>query len=557
MADSTSKANTSDSESTSEEYKQAVKHSHQPYLHLAKESITALDAANFPVGVVRSTADLTEFISPHQSGYIAEDDGFKLVTFTPDDPGNPKNWSTGYKWYCTMLVALLCFAVAFGSAVVTGDIGGVAEDFNVSTEVVILTVTLFVIGFGIGPMFFAPASELWGRQVIYISTLGVAIAFIIPCAVAKNIGTLLVARFIDGIAFSAPMTLVGGTLADMWKNEERGTAMAAFSAAPFLGPCVGPIVGGFIGDHTSWRWIYYTFLIFTGVLYVVICTTIPETYGPTILKRRAANLRRETGDNSYITEIERNPRPIGEMMRVNLVRPFVLLFRELIVFLVAIYMTILYGLLYMFFFCFPVVFGEGKHWKNGPVGLMFIPIGVGVIVAAFIAPFVNKHYVKMSQKYNGRPPAEVRLIPMMIACWFIPLGIFIFAWTSYPTISWVGPCLGSFPCGVGFSLLYNAGNNYLIDSYQHHAASALAAKTFIRSFWGGAVPLFTIQMYHKMGWEWASTFLGFLSLACCAIPYGFYFFGARIRSRSKFAYSPEDEVAEVAHHNALANKEKV
>lgn len=68
------------------------------------------------------------------------------------------------------------------------------------------------------------------------STLLLAVIFIIPCAVAQNIGTLIVCRTIDGIAFSAPMTLVGGTLADLWRNEERGVPMAAFSAAPFIGP---------------------------------------------------------------------------------------------------------------------------------------------------------------------------------------------------------------------------------------------------------------------------------------------------------------------------------
>lgn len=63
-----------------------------------------------------------------------------------------------------------------------------------------------------------------------------AVIFVIPCAVANNFATLIVCRTIDGIAFSAPMTLVGGTLADLWRNEERGVPMAAFSAAPFIGP---------------------------------------------------------------------------------------------------------------------------------------------------------------------------------------------------------------------------------------------------------------------------------------------------------------------------------
>lgn len=85
-------------------------------------------------------------------------------------------------------------------------------------------------------MVFAPLSEVFGRQLIYGTTLLLAVIFVIPCAVSKNIGTLIVCRLIDGIAFSAPMTLVGGTLADLWRNEERGVPMAAFSAAPFIGP---------------------------------------------------------------------------------------------------------------------------------------------------------------------------------------------------------------------------------------------------------------------------------------------------------------------------------
>jgi MFS family permease len=91
-------------------------------------------------------------------------------------------------------------------------------------------------------MAFAPLSEILGRRIVYASTLLLAVIFIIPCARAPNIQTLLVCRAIDGIAFSAPMTLVGGTLADLWKTEERGVPMAAFSAAPFLGPAIGPLV---------------------------------------------------------------------------------------------------------------------------------------------------------------------------------------------------------------------------------------------------------------------------------------------------------------------------
>ncbi|RFU29249.1 hypothetical protein B7463_g7104, partial [Scytalidium lignicola] len=504
---------------------------------------------NLPYLTLSATANMREYTHEDPRGEIPgppmDAEGkkrYQLVTFLPNDPENPKNWSKAYKWYCTMVVAITCFVVAFCSAVITADIVGVQEEFHVSEEVGLLTITVFVVGFGVGPMVFAPLSEVIGRRLIYGSTLLLATIFVIPCAVSKNIGTLIVCRAIDGIAFSAPMTLVGGTLADLWKTEERGVPMAAFSAAPFIGPAIGPLVGGFLSDAAGWRWLYWIQLILAGVVWFVITFTVPETYAPTILAKRAKKLRKETGCAEHVTETELDMRPFSERLMVFLIRPFQLLFGEMIVFLISLYMSVLYGLLYMFFVAFPIIYQEGKGYTAGITGLMFIPIAIGVLLSATCAPFVNRHYLYMCKKYNGNPPPEVRLIPMMVSCWFIPIGLFIFAWSSYPHLSWAGPSIGGgFPVGFGFIFLYNSANNYLVDSYQHQAASALAAKTCIRSFWGAGVVLFTTQMYHRLDYQWASSLLAFISLACCAIPFGFYFFGARIRSYSKYAYSGDDE----------------
>ncbi|KAK3938732.1 major facilitator superfamily domain-containing protein [Diplogelasinospora grovesii] len=500
---------------------------------------------NLPYRTLTADANMAEYQCETKKGEIPgppdSERHYKLVTFHENDPENPKNWSKAYKWYCTMVVAITCFVVAFCSSVITADIIGVAEEFHISEEAALVSISVFVVGFGVGPMMFAPLSEVYGRRVIYCSTLLIAVVFIIPCAVAKNIGTLLVCRAIDGIAFSAPMTLVGGTLADLWRNEERGVPMAAFSAAPFIGPAIGPLIGGFLSDAAGWRWLYWIQLIFAFVVWVLITFTVPETYAPTILARRARKLRASTNDPDHVTEQDLDMRPMGERLRVFMVRPFQLLFRELIVFLISIYMSVLYGLLYMFFVAFPIIYQKRKGYSAGITGLMFIPLAVGVLLSACCAPFVNKHYLKMVQKYNGKPPAEIRLIPMMASCWFIPIGLFIFAWSSYPNLIWVGPALGGFPVGFGFIFLYNSANNYLVDSYQHQAASALAAKTCIRSFWGAGVVLFTEQMYDRLGDQWASSLLGFISVGCCAIPFLFWRYGARIRQHSKYAYSSDDE----------------
>lgn len=500
---------------------------------------------NLPYRTLSRNANLREYTHDEpdgvtETGISADGTPYSVVAFTPDDKDNPKNWSKAMKWWCTMCVALTCFVVAFCSSVITADIEGVAKEFNVSEEVALLSITVFVIGFGIGPMVFAPLSEIYGRRVIYASTLFVAVIFIIPCAVAKNVATLMVFRALGGIAFSAPMTLVGGTLADCWKTEERGVPMAAFSAAPFIGPAIGPLVGGYLADAKGWRWLYWIQLILAGVVWVLITFTVPETYAPIILKRRAEKLSKSSG-KKFLTEQDLDMRPFSDRLLNFLIRPFQLLFGELIVLLISVYMSVLYGLLYMFFVAYPIIYQKGKGWDAGKTGLMFIPLAVGVLCSSFCAPLVNKHYMTLVRKHNGNPPAEARLIPMMISCWFVPIGLFIFAWTSYPHVSWAGPAFGGFPVGFGFIFLYNAANNYIVDSYQHQAASALAAKTCIRSFWGAATVLFTSQMYDRLGYQWASSLLAFLALACCGIPFLFYFYGAQIRARSKYAYSGDDE----------------
>ena len=159
---------------------------------------------------------------------IDQETGMRIVEFIEDDHEDPRNWPTRQKWNYTILLGIICFDVAMMSAIITGDMDSPAAYFGVSMEVMCLCVSLMVWGFGIGPMFFAPLSEEFGRNPVYLITLLIAVVFIVPCGAAKNIGTLLAFRFLDGLAFSAPMCLIGGSLSDMWRNKERGVAMSLF-----------------------------------------------------------------------------------------------------------------------------------------------------------------------------------------------------------------------------------------------------------------------------------------------------------------------------------------
>lgn len=180
------------------------------------------------------------------------------VNWEENDPECPYNWSAKFRWTYTIIVACLVVSAAFGSSVITGRINGVVESFGCTDEVAILQVSLMVFGFMLGPLLWSPMSELFGRKPVYVVALFVYTVFNIPCAVAKNIQTVLVCRFFAGFFASCSLTLAGGSISDLFPTETRGNAIAYFAAAPYAGPVLGPIVGGWIsvGTH-SWRWIYW------------------------------------------------------------------------------------------------------------------------------------------------------------------------------------------------------------------------------------------------------------------------------------------------------------
>jgi multidrug resistance protein len=250
-----------------------------------------------------------------------------VVEWIPNDPRNPMNWSQVKKWSITMAQAIATLAVAFVSTAYTGAIEEIIVEFGCSTEVATLGVSLFVLGFALGPLVWAPMSELYGRQILFIGTYVVLTAMNAGAAGAQSIATLIVLRFLAGTFGASPLTNAGGVIADMFPADQRGLGMSIFAAAPFLGPAIGPIVGGFAGVAIGWRWVEGIMAIFTGVLLIFCGLVVPETYAPVLLAKRAKELSKRTG-KSYVSIIEKRQgkQTLKEITKKALVRPWVLLF---------------------------------------------------------------------------------------------------------------------------------------------------------------------------------------------------------------------------------------
>ncbi|PRP78004.1 polyamine transporter 3, partial [Planoprotostelium fungivorum] len=463
-----------------------------------------------------------------------------IVDWLPGDVEDPMKWSDLRKWSLTLFVSIATLAVAFCSSAYSGGAREILLEFKTGTIEFILGVSLFVLGFALGPLLWAPLSEIFGRRLLFLITYAALTAFNAGAAGAQNIETLLILRFFAGSFGSSPLTNSGGTLADMFPAKTRGLAMVLFAAAPFLGPAIGPIVGGFVGQTIGWRWIEGVMAIFTGFILILGYLVLPETYAPVLLRQRA-KLLSKTERAEYVSKFEAQKRlNYVDLFKTSLGRPWVLLFLEPIVLLLSIYMAIVYGILYMLFAAFPIVFQQGRGWSPGIGGLAFLGIIGGMVCTVAYCVFIeNPRYTKAVDRNNGRAPPEERLPTAIIGAFLLPIGLFWFSWTNYPSIHWIVPILAGAPFGAGMVFVFLAIMNYLVDTYVIYAASVLAANSVLRSLFGMAFPLFTSNMYKTLGIHWASSIAAFLSLVCIPAPIVFYLYGARIRAASKYATEAE------------------
>lgn len=297
------------------------------------------------------------------------------------------------------------------------------------------------------------------------------------------------------------------------------------------GPVLGPILGGFVTITVGWRWVHGVCAIFIAVVWVLGIFLAPETYGPVLLRRKAKKLSENSGQ-VYISVLDMSRTTASEVFKRTLARPWVLLFREPIVLIASIYLSIIYGTTYMFLGAFNIVYQQQRGWNAGVGGLAFLGLAVGEVAGLAYTIPDNKRYQKLGK--DATP--ESRLPPAMAGAFALPIGMFAFAWTNGANIHWSASIILSAPFGFGSVCVFISCLNYLMDSYTIYAASVMAAAAMLRSFFGAAFPLFVSQMYANLGIHWASSIPGFLTLACLPFPFVMYRYGAAIRMKCKYSH---------------------
>lgn len=439
------------------------------------QDTTGAMAPNYPrtISFWRLMTDqqvITQEILNHEYAGSGTEDDPHVVSWLPDDPRNPMQFAMARKVMVVLVTGLATLIISLASSAYSGSIGGVIQHFDISDEVATLGLSLYVIGFSVGPLIWAPLSENIGRQIPFFISFLLLAAFCAGCAAAQNIQTLLILRFFAGAFGSSPLTNAGGVVSDMFTSRQRGLALCLFASTPYignppcpsrsffihavltiwLGPAVGPLIGGFLGMNAGWRWVEGLLAACSGLVWILVAFSVPETYAPVLLRKRAARLSKIT-EKCYRSKLDMGKEAVasGERLKTVFSRPWVLLFCEPIVLLFTFYAAVIYGTLYMLFAAFPIVYEQERGWNPGVGGLPFLGVLVGMLTAVAYTVMDNQRYIKTQEKHNGFAPPEARLPPCMLSAITVPIGLFWFAWTNSPSIHWMASVAAMVPFGFG------------------------------------------------------------------------------------------------------------
>ncbi|KAG9248588.1 MFS multidrug transporter-like protein [Calycina marina] len=491
---------------------------------------------------------------PNQEDYVVEFDG-------PDDPRHAQNWPLKKKLISAFVLGYTTLVSAFTSSIFSTATTQVAAQYGVSTEVGLLGLSFYVLGFALGPLFWAPLSELKGRKLpLVIGMFGFSI-FQIGVGAAKDLQTILLCRLFGGMFGAAPLAIVGAVFSDMFDTRTRGLAITVFSMTVFSGPLMAPFIGGFlVTSSAGWRWTEWLTAIMGFVAFFGILFFYDETYPPIILISKAQELRRRTKNWGIHAKQEEIEVDFRELITKNFSRPMRILFTEPIVFLLSLYMAFIYGLLYLFLTAYPIVFQGVYGMSPGIGGLPYFGMIIGMIIAGIYVMLIQPSYNRKMVANNNVIVPEWRLPPVIYGGISFSIGLFWFGWSGYRAdIHWIVPTLSGLLTGFGLLAIFLQSLNYLIDAYLMFAASAIAANTFLRSLAGAGFPMFSQYMFTALGINWSGTLLGCVAAVLVPIPILFYKYGAKIRQRSAFAPTapPEMKSADDEGHTPSPSTEKM
>ncbi|GFF34904.1 uncharacterized transporter mfs2 [Aspergillus udagawae] len=475
--------------------------------------------------------------------------------YSSDDIGaiDAHCWNAATKWISTVIISSIAALVSFAGAIDSEASSNISSEFGISQEAETLATAMFLFGFAFGALVTGPVSETFGRNAVYVTSLVIFIICAVITGCSHSLALQSIFRFFVGFSGSSPLVCAGGSLSDLWTTTQQVYVFPVFSIISFVGSATGPLVGGYIAESgISWRWVDWVTALVAGFFLATVVLFLPETFRPVLVQLKAREIQRATGTDKHKASTEKERKTsLAMQILFGIWRPFYLTVYEPIVVVCALYLSIIYVILFTWLNGFNYIFADTYSFTKGQVGLCFLAMFVGNCCTIPLIPLIYKLYTKALHKAQQRhesskdeadsnprstkPPPEIHLYYAMFGAPTIPLSLFWMAYTATPHISpWV-PIVGSLPFGFGFTTVFVSCYQYLTDCYGIWSASALSSVNFVRCLSAGGMMLASMPLYENLGVKWSLTLLGAASAVLVPVPFAFCKWGYLIRRKSKNA----------------------
>ena len=291
---------------------------------------------------------------------------------------------------------------------------------------------------------------------------------------------------------------------------------------------LGPVIGGYLTQTRGWHWGFWLVAIVAGAFGLVLVFLFRETYYPRILKLKAVRARKVSGVRINPKDDSTAKSGFVDFAR-SLLRPTRMLFTYPVVSLVSIYVALMYGYIYLLATTLAEVFESAYHFSQGPVGLTYLGISLGMVAGVIFCGLTMDRYLRRKKSHGQDLKPEHRLRPMIFGGLLVPLGLFIYGWTVEKEIHWMAPIIGTSLFSFGVSVYQIVSASYLVDAYKIHAASTVGASMILRYLTSGALPITGPPMYNALGQGWGNSVLGLVALIMVPAPLLLLRYGETVR----------------------------
>ncbi|KAI0523790.1 major facilitator superfamily domain-containing protein [Xylaria bambusicola] len=477
----------------------------------------------------------------------------------PEDPKNPYNWSSAKKVTIGVVMGLGSLVTLLTASVTAAALGDISRDLGLDPATAQISFSIYFLGLAFGPLPIAAISETNGRRNIWIASSLWFILWNSLCPVGYSKSLMIAGRFLAALGASVGNAIQAPVMTDMFHEKDRGKSLAIAGLLPYLGPALGPILGGLVSQLLEWPWLFYIVSIAETVVLIVGILVLRETYTPVLLRRKAAALNRNmevdsTPTTTTTTPSTRTQRQIDwndffSRLRVNMLRPFQLLFYRPVMHIVTLNMGLAFGIYTLVLSTFAQLWTDRYGQSKLLSSLHYIAISIGLSISAQVGGRVmdwGYHQLRVRDGARSRdhtpagdsiseklPPGkpEYRVPYMLPGLFLLPAGLFWYGWSAQRHYHWVVVDLGVVVFTTGDFIYTQALTAYILDEFTIFGASANAAVRVLSQVLGFVFPIFAPKLYGALDYGWGNSLLAFIFIVLAfPVPACLWLWGEKLRA---------------------------